>query len=175
MPQVRLLCLLVPGRPRRRSLKASHASSHWTTACTVRRLQPLTHRPLRRQPTSRTISSPIARIIRGNQIPIARRNTHLSLPAVSSLGGFPTPAAGLRSTAITGRHPKTFTFATGSRIDAPQQLRRYSITSSARASSAGDRAMPSALTVFRLIRSSNLVGCWIGRSAGLAPFRILST
>src|SRR5207245_11130642 len=35
--------------------------------------------------------------------------------------------------------------------------------------------MPSALAVLRLITNSNLVGCSIGRSAGLAPFRILST
>ena len=34
---------------------------------------------------------------------------------------------------------------------------------------------PSALAVFRLITNSNLVGCSTGRSAGLAPFRILST
>ena len=34
---------------------------------------------------------------------------------------------------------------------------------------------PSALAVLRLITSSNFVGCSTGRSAGLAPFRILST
>ena len=34
---------------------------------------------------------------------------------------------------------------------------------------------PSALAVLILMTSSNLVGCWTGRSAGLAPFRILST
>jgi hypothetical protein len=34
---------------------------------------------------------------------------------------------------------------------------------------------PSALAVFRLITSSNFVGCSTGRSAGLAPFKILST
>ncbi len=35
--------------------------------------------------------------------------------------------------------------------------------------------MPSAFAVFRFTTSSNLVGCSIGRSPGLAPFRILST
>ena len=35
--------------------------------------------------------------------------------------------------------------------------------------------IPSALAVLRLTTSSNLVGCSIGRSPGLAPFRILST
>jgi putative SOS response-associated peptidase YedK len=34
---------------------------------------------------------------------------------------------------------------------------------------------PSAFAAFRLTTSTNLVGCWIGRSAGLAPRRILST
>ena len=49
----------------------------------------------------------------------------------------------------------------------------YSITSSARASSVAGTVSPSAFAVFRLMTSSNLVGCSIGRSAGLAPFRIL--
>ena len=52
---------------------------------------------------------------------------------------------------------------------------RYSITSSARASSAGGTVRPSALAVLRLITSSNLVGCSTGRSEGLVPLRILST
>ena len=49
----------------------------------------------------------------------------------------------------------------------------HSITSSARASSNRGTVRPSALAVFRLITSSTLVGCSTGRSAGLAPFRIL--
>src|SRR5262249_36765327 len=53
--------------------------------------------------------------------------------------------------------------------------RRHSITPSARASSVGGTSMPSVFAVLRLITSSNLVGCSTGRSAGLAPFRILST
>src|ERR1700732_345299 len=32
---------------------------------------------------------------------------------------------------------------------------------------------PSALAVFRLLTSSNVVGCCIGRSAGFSPLRIL--
>src|SRR5437016_3144582 len=52
---------------------------------------------------------------------------------------------------------------------------RHSITSSARASSVGGTVRPSALAVVRLITRSNLVGCWIGRSPGFAPRRILST
>src|SRR6516225_7407562 len=34
---------------------------------------------------------------------------------------------------------------------------------------------PRAFAVFRLITSSNFVGCSMGRSEGFAPFRILST
>src|SRR5258708_28269745 len=51
----------------------------------------------------------------------------------------------------------------------------YSITSSARTSSVGGTVRPSALAVFMLITSSNLVGCSTGRSAGLVPLRLLST
>ena len=51
----------------------------------------------------------------------------------------------------------------------------YEIRLSARCSTAGGIVSPSAFAVFRLITSSNFVGCSTGRSAGLAPFRILST
>jgi hypothetical protein len=56
-----------------------------------------------------------------------------------------------------------------------QQNPPHSITSLARASSVGGTVMPSALAVLRLTTSSNLVGCSIGRSAGLAPCKILCT
>src|SRR5665213_109088 len=49
----------------------------------------------------------------------------------------------------------------------------HSMTSSACASSTCGTVRPSALAVFRLMTNSNLVGCWTGRSAGLAPFRTL--
>ena len=51
----------------------------------------------------------------------------------------------------------------------------HSMISSARASSDCGIESPSALAVLRLMTSSNLVGCSMGRSAGFAPFRILST
>src|SRR5215471_16968612 len=51
----------------------------------------------------------------------------------------------------------------------------YWITSSARASSEGGIVSPSALAVLRLMTSSNFVGCSIGMSPGLVPFKILST
>src|SRR5262249_31633289 len=51
----------------------------------------------------------------------------------------------------------------------------HSITSSAGAGSVSGTVRPSALAVLRLTTSSNLVGCSTGRSAGLAPLRILFT
>ena len=50
----------------------------------------------------------------------------------------------------------------------------YWITRSARSSSDCGIVSPSALAVLRLMTSSNFVGRSTGRSAGLAPLRILS-
>src|SRR6266436_5627663 len=47
---------------------------------------------------------------------------------------------------------------------------RYSITSSAVATSEGGIVRPSAFALLRLTISSNLVGCSTGRSPGFAPF-----
>ena len=49
------------------------------------------------------------------------------------------------------------------------------MTSSARDKSDGGIVSPRALAVLRLMTNSNFVGCSIGRLAGLAPLRILST
>src|SRR5260370_15444103 len=49
----------------------------------------------------------------------------------------------------------------------------HSITSSARARTDCGTVRPSAAAVLRLMTNSNFVGCMTGRSAGLAPFRIL--
>lgn len=51
----------------------------------------------------------------------------------------------------------------------------YSITSSAMVSRVSGILIPSALAVFRLTRSSNLVGRSTGIFAGFSPLRILST
>ena len=48
-------------------------------------------------------------------------------------------------------------------------LKGHSITSSARARIDGGTVRSSASAVFRLITRSKAVGCWTGRSAGLAP------
>ena len=59
------------------------------------------------------------------------------------------------------------------RTHAPQQIEPYSITSSAIESKFSGTSMPSARAVCRLMANSNLVVCSTGRSAGLAPLRIL--
>ena len=51
----------------------------------------------------------------------------------------------------------------------------YWITSSAWKRTAVGIVRPSALAVLRLMTSSNLVGCSMGRSPGLAPLRMRST
>src|SRR5437763_1045454 len=53
--------------------------------------------------------------------------------------------------------------------------RGYLITLSALTSTFGGIVSPICFAVFRLMINSNFVGCSTGRSAGLAPFRILST
>src|SRR5215471_16139524 len=51
-------------------------------------------------------------------------------------------------------------------------LSRYSINSSACTSNLLGTVRPSAFAVFRLMTSSNLVGCMTGRSAGFSPLRM---
>jgi hypothetical protein len=51
----------------------------------------------------------------------------------------------------------------------------HRITSSAWNRSVGGMVSPRAWAVLRLITNSNFMGCSTGSSAGLAPFRILST
>jgi hypothetical protein len=51
----------------------------------------------------------------------------------------------------------------------------YWMISSARASTEGGIVRPICFAAFRLMMNSNFVGCSMGRSAGLAPLRILST
>jgi len=55
-------------------------------------------------------------------------------------------------------------------IDALRKV--HSITSSASNCIEFETVRPSALAVLRLITNSNLVDCWTGKSAGLAPLRI---
>ncbi len=50
----------------------------------------------------------------------------------------------------------------------------YLITWSAWNRSAGGMGRPSALAALRLMTNTNFTGCSTGKSAGIAPFRILS-
>ena len=61
------------------------------------------------------------------------------------------------------------------RKKAVDRMINYWIASSARTRIACGTVIASAFAVLRLITSSNLVVCSTGRSAGLLPFRILST
>jgi NitT/TauT family transport system substrate-binding protein len=57
----------------------------------------------------------------------------------------------------------------------PPSVRAQRITSSAWKRSVGGMVRPRVWAVLRLMTSSNFIGCSTGRSAGLAPFKILST
>ena len=52
---------------------------------------------------------------------------------------------------------------------------RHSITSSATKRKSREIVRPRSFAAFRLMTSSNFVGCSTGNSAGFAPLRILST
>ena len=54
-------------------------------------------------------------------------------------------------------------------------LQSLYVTLSARANTLGGIVRPICFAAFRLMMNSNFVGCSTGRSAGLAPLRILST
>jgi len=72
------------------------------------------------------------------------------------------------------RHTRTSRFVPFRGAQCPPG-QSYSITSSARASSCGGTVRPSAFAVFRLMVSSNLVGCITGKSAGFSPLRMRLT
>ena len=95
------------------------------------------------------------------------------LPAISCLGAFRPPAARARGEVRHCRQPKTCTQPAVS--NRSKRGDRYSITSSARASSVGGTSRPSAFAVLRLMTSSYLVGACTGRSAGFSPLRMRST
>ena len=71
-----------------------------------------------------------------------------------------------------GEHAARSARADDDVVERVPRVNAYSMASSERACSVAGISMPSALAVFRLITSSNVVGCMTGRSAGLAPFRM---
>ena len=74
--------------------------------------------------------------------------------------------AGLASDSVRGARARSCALPWGT---------PYCNTSSARANTDGGIVRPRALAVLRFTTSSNFVDCSTGRSAGLAPLRILST
>ncbi len=60
-------------------------------------------------------------------------------------------------------------------LTSPLRFFAHLITLFARASTFGGIVSPICLAAFRLMMNSNFFGCSTGRSAGLAPFKILST
>ena len=113
----------------------------------------------------------------------------------AALGPWPTPPIRSRASPLTGAHRPharwaveavlapaydplpTFAWVTSCKHQNRNPLYSvtYSITSSARTSTAGGTSMPSAFAVLRLTTNINLVGNWTGRSPGLAPRKIRST
>jgi len=90
----------------------------------------------------------------------------------------PLRAASVRSTSNsdrTGVHRNELTRCAIRVSTRRSKKHRYSITSSARASSAEGISRPSALAALRLMASWIFVGCCTGRSVGFSPLRIRST
>src|SRR5215468_744963 len=172
--------LAAPGRPRRSLPKCwkstpiiypTLASETPLPACDRPKLSSRHSSSILLVPT-RTISRALSR----HQISIEPA-AEASLPsATSCIAGLPTPAdAGC---GCGSPRPASANLYSSGREHAQQCLykdRIYSITSSARASSDGGISMPSAFAVLRLTTNWNFVGCSMGRSAGFAPFRTLST
>jgi hypothetical protein len=82
------------------------------------------------------------------------------------------PNGGWRLPAPVAMWPRTWWEAVPAGRRASRVAASHSITSSARASSVRGTSRPSAREAFRLRIKSNLIGCSIGRSPGLTPFRI---
>ena len=62
-----------------------------------------------------------------------------------------------------------------SNVEPSVKIQIHLITLSVRASTLGGIVRPICFAAFKLTMNSNFVGCSTGRSAGLAPFKILST
>src|SRR6516165_2409197 len=85
------------------------------------------------------------------------------------------PMSALPPKADIETQPRNVRFVPKADIVRCGKIRRYSITSSARASRVDGMVNSSALAVVRLINNTNFVGNSIGRSPGSVPLRILST
>jgi hypothetical protein len=124
--------------------------------------------PLSRAPTARGTRPQCAPGDPLNQCPLSRH------PRVRNLGPRPANSAALAISALE-RMPDSSRTSCEARKVPRTDMFRYSITSSAVASSAGGIARPNASATLRLITNSYLVGACTGNSLGFAPLRMLST
>src|SRR5262245_65285642 len=107
---------------------------------------------------------------------LKRRLYSSSAHSATNAGGEPLPEAGAPWLLEAVSCTRWFGQALASCAPAPGVPHHaYWITSSARTRRDGGIVIPRALAVLRLMTSWNVVGCSTGRSAGLVPFRILST
>ena len=94
------------------------------TTYRARRHPPLTRQPLHRRTTRRIGSIQISQLARGTQIPIApAARPYVPLSAVSSLGGFRTPAAGLAAPSL--KRPASETLHKSGNTHTQQRLSLY--------------------------------------------------
>jgi hypothetical protein len=94
IPQICSSCSLPLNWPRQSAPRLSAAVANHQTICAVRRHPPRMRQPLLRCTTRCIASIQIRQLARGTQIPIApAARPYVPLRAVSSLGGFRTPAA----------------------------------------------------------------------------------
>ena len=101
-------------------------------------------------------------------------------PLMSALGQKQTlrgvsPMSALPPKADIDQHACDVRFVPKADIVRCGEIRRYSITSSARASRDWGTDKPSAFAVFRLMASSYLFGASTGKSAGFSPRNMRST
>jgi hypothetical protein len=109
---------------------------------------------------------------RGHQCPGPSRpaDRSFSPPAATAPEDQPQP----RSRRIAERHWRAASIAQSDIGFAQHRARpaTHSITSSARSSIPGGTVRPSSIAILRLMTSSNVVGCWTGRSAAQSIARI---
>ena len=106
---IRSLASPVVGRNRQNLLKHPTNRPRPTTTHSIRPKNSECREPKQRISLSSRRTPALPRINRGTQIPIAQPHRFRPPTAVSSLGGFRTPAAAASATPVRGRHPKTFT------------------------------------------------------------------
>ena len=106
-----------------------------------------------------------------------RRHSSAAEVRSGAFASFRQRSGHFRSAPINGRHQTCPVGPVGATTGLMQRSKSqsYSISSSAMLSKFVGTVRPSVLAVPRLMTSSNFVGCSMGKAAGLAPFKILST